>query len=477
MTTMTLSRLVFPGLCLAILPVFHATAQSRLAEQMPDFASLPDSSGDLQRQIDENGGILNLPPRVFRLTKTLQFDLARHGMAAARAENGTATLIMDGPGPAVRFQGTHEGSADPKAFKAATWNERMPIVEGLVIVGNHPEADGVELVQTVQPVVHQVSVRWARHGIHLAVRNRNVIVSDCQIYENSGCGVFYDDVNLHQSNISNSHISYNRAGGVVIRGGNVRNVQIAGCDLEANMPGEAEPVGGEPVTRAANILIDVSETPDDKSRSVAEVAITGCTIQHSANYSGGEDQTVAPGGANIRLLGKEVWPIDSVAITGNVVSDTTTNFHLDHCMDITISGNTFFAPKPENLVVTNSTRVIVSGNTFNPRQFERPGLIRFADSTDCVISGATLHSHLAGGGLLLENCSGFLIDGVRLTDCAAGIVLKNVRDTTLSHCRASGSPEGTVELSIDGESRGILLDGNRFPGKTEVDPAALDTGE
>ena len=38
-------------------------------------------------------------------------------------------------------------------------------------------------------------------------RNRNVIISDCQIYNNSGIGVYFDRVNLHQVNITGNHIN------------------------------------------------------------------------------------------------------------------------------------------------------------------------------------------------------------------------------------------------------------------------------
>ena len=188
----------------------------------------------------------------------------------------------------------------------------MPIVSGIEIVGNHPDAVGIELFKTVEPIISRVSVRWCRHGIHLVTRNRNVTISDCHLYENSGVGIYLDAVNLHQINISNTHVSYNRQGGIVVRDGNVRNVQITGCDLEGNMPASNQP------TQAANVLLDVSGTPDDASQSIAEVAITGCTIQHSSNYSSVKGTFAAPGGANIRLLGKKVWPIDSVTITGNM---------------------------------------------------------------------------------------------------------------------------------------------------------------
>ncbi len=446
-----------------------AFAQQDIDAQIPDLANLPDLTAELQKQLDSDGGSLKLADRRYRITKPLEVDLARHGMVGIRAENGSATLIMDGPGPAIRIKGSHEGTAGPNTFKPETWRERMPIIEGIVILGHHPEADGIELVQCVQPIVTRVSVRGCRHGIRLATRNRNVTISDCHLYENEGVGIYLDDVNLHQINISNCHISYNREGGIVVRDGNVRNLQVTGCDIEANMPGDTETP-----TKTANILLDVSGSAGDKTKSIAEVAITGCTIQHSANYGGDQGKTVAPGGANIRLAGKEVWPIDSVTISGNVISDTTINVEIDHSMDITLSGNTFFAPKPDHLVVSNSQRVTLSGNTFNPRQFERPGALRFIDSQDCIVSGSSIHAARSeDGALILENCDGFVIDGLNLTDCARGIVIKNSRDLLVSDCRVARTDAGAADLEIDASSRDVTLGDNRFTGSRKVAPEAL----
>ena len=49
-----------------------------------------------------------------------------------------------------------------------------------------------------------------------------MLITDCHIYENRGIGIYYDNVNLHQSNINGCHISYCSGGGVVVRGGDVR---------------------------------------------------------------------------------------------------------------------------------------------------------------------------------------------------------------------------------------------------------------
>ncbi len=432
-------------------------------DQIPHLKSLPDATEDLQKKIDEHDGNLLLGNTdILRITKPLVFDLAKHKGVAVKAVGGV-TIVMDGPGPALRFVGSHKGTASPSSFEPATWNERMPIVSGIEILGNHEAADGIELDQTVGAIVSHVSVRWCRHGVHLVNRNRNVLVSDCNLYENSGVGVYLDDVNLHQINVGTSHISYNRQGGIVVRDGNVRNLQVSGCDIEGNMPGDDTP------TNTANILIDVSGTPDTRAKSIAEISITGCTIQHSANYGDDATKTVAPGGANIRLAGKKIYPIDSVTISGNVLSDTTTNIDIHHAVDVAISANNFFAPKPVNLRVRNSQRVVVSGNTFNPRQFKREGTIVFEDCADCIVSNSTIHQFATdAGAVILNRCTGFSLNGLNLSDCGSGFVLKNTTDTTISNCRVTRTTTGSPDIVLDNSNKNILLSGNAFAGETVI---------
>ncbi len=400
----------------------------RAEEQIAELRSLADSTATLQNELDQSGN-LNLKKKHYRITKTLHVDLAKHGAALIDASVGS-TLIMDGAGPALRIVGTHQGTASPKTFKPKTWNQRMPTIRGLEILGANPKADGIQLDGTVAAIVSGVSVRWCRHGIHLANRNRNVIISDCHLYDNSGIGIFLDDVNLHQINVKGTHVSYNRGGGIVVRDGNVRNLQIVGCDIEGNMPADQTP------TKTANVLIDVSGSPGDKSKSIAEISITGCTIQHAANYGAGKTKGVALGGANIRLAGKEIYPINSVTISGNVLSDTTTNVDLMHCHDIIIANNNFFAPGDQNLRVGHSERVNVVGNTFNPRNFVRPGTIVFDQCRSCVLSNSTLHK-LAdeNGAVQIMRCSEFVIANLIFSSCESGIVFDNSRSCSVANCR------------------------------------------
>jgi hypothetical protein len=315
-----------------------------------------DDTAALQKLVDA-GGSVALPKGRYRLTKTVTVDLAKLG-AAGISSDGTATLIMAGPGPALKIVGTHGGTAAPKSFKPETWAQRTPVVQGLEIIGAHPEADGLEATGTMQLTLSRLTIREARHAIHLTVRNRNVVISDCHLYRNRGVGLFLDNVNLHQTNITGCHISYNLGGGIVAVGGEVRNLHVGTCDIEANHDENGPP--------SANILLDST------GGSIAEVAVTGCTIQHTHK---------APGSANIRILGagkdpsllrregREHTREGHVTIVGNVFSDVQVNLEIRQARGVTVSANTFWEGFTHDLLVEDSQNIVVTGNNFdrNPR--------------------------------------------------------------------------------------------------------------
>lgn len=437
---------------LSILLAARANAQL-IKERVPNFNDLPDRTAELQSRLEKNSGRLKFRDKFIRITRPVDVDAGRWDAVSVTGD-GSTTIIMDGPGPAFRVHGTHKGTAAPKTVVPETRNQRMPMLAGFEVTGTHQKSDAVELDGTMQAILRDVTVTGCRHAVHLVNRNRNVIISGCQFYDNSGIGVFLDAVNLHQINVSGCHISYNRGGGVVVHDGNVRNLQVTGCDIEENMP-----VDGQK-TSTANVLIDLSRSSDDARQSVAEISITGCTIQHAANYSAREGMPRPSGGANIRLRGKQIYPINSVTITGNLFSDTETNVDLIFANDVTITANSFFAPFTANLTATHCERIIMTGNTFNPRQFVRPGTIRLEHCRDSILSACTL-KNLAGenGGVFLNHCHGILLNAVILSECDAGIQVRQSSDVLISNCRVRHSKQAT-SLRVDAKSSAVRQNSN-----------------
>jgi hypothetical protein len=348
---------------------------------------------------------------------------------------------MAGAGPAFKFVGTHGGTAGPTTVKDNVWaKQRMPAIDGVEIVGDHEQACGVEATGTMQFTATRVLIRRCLHGIHLTTRNRNVIISDCHVYENRGVGIFLDNVNLHQINVTGCHVSYNDRGGIVCLGGQVRNLHVNGCDIEANH-GQGQPP-------AANVLVDSTGGTN------AEVAIVGNTIQHT--------RTVA-GSANIRIKGPTTPSKGTdevrdghVTIVGNVLSDARINIHLDHARGVAITGNTLWTGQEYAILAEKSTSVVVGANNLdrNPRYFreedDATDAIHFRDCTDCTISGLQLRgAHHAPAGLTLEKCDRFNLANVTILDCdGAGLLLKDVTRSRISGCLIRDDRPDAKSLSI-----------------------------
>lgn len=449
-------------------PLALALAASVFAADVKSLGAKGDGQADdtaaIQRAVDA-GGNVQFTTGTYRLTRPVTIDLDRTGLVSITGDT-TVRIVMAGAGAAFQFVGTHTGSAAPAQFKPAIWDrQRTPSVEGLEIVGAHAEADGIAARGTMQLTITRVVIREARHAIRLHERNRNVLISDVHLYHNRGIGVFYDHVNLHQSNITGSHISYNAGGGVVVRGGDVRNVHIGNCDIESNMTADA------PAT--ANVLIDST------TGSVGEVAITGCTIQHT--HSG-------PDSANIRILGagilntRDPRPTQEghVTITGNVLSDVQVNVHLKNARGVTLTGNTFWMGFAHDLLVEDSSNVVVGPNNFdrNPRyEYTRTsarGGVAFLRSRDCTLTGLHVNGvrhHEAA--VLLEECSRINASNGTVLDCdGAGLRLKN---TSLSRIdgwliRDDRGANAAPALHVAGG------EGNTIVGNT-LDRAALIASE
>jgi hypothetical protein len=446
-----------------------------------DFGAVGDGKADdtkaFQRAVDSGRGDIHIPRGVYRLAKTVVVDLDRIGPVSIIG-SGTAKIIMTGPGPALKLVGTHSGTADPGTVKDNVWqSQRMPAVTGLEIVGACPQACGVEAGGTMQAIFSRLLIRKALHGIHLKGRNRNVIISDCHIYENRGVGIYLDHVNLHQINVGNSHISYNAGGGIVQRGGDVRNLQIGNCDIEANM-GETAPApplkeGRGPAT--ANVLIDAT------GGSIGEIAITGCTIQHTHN---------APESANIRIIGqgrprpayaKGELRGGNITITGNVLSDVQINVHLHKVRGVAIVGNTIWKGYAHDFLIEGSSNVVIGPNVFdrNPRYHYADGAsanrgLVFRDCDNVILTGLQINNvWRKEGGLVLERCQHFNISGCAILNCDnCGILMDDVKDTIVSSCVVRDTrirADETTAIMVK-TGTGNFITNNLFSGQVQIAP-------
>ena len=392
------------------------------------FGAVGDGKNDdteaINHAVSDGDGVLHFPSGTYRITSPIEINLSDDGPLGIDG-GGVARVVMAGKGPAFRLVGTHGGTGDPGSRNGnVATRQRMPTIKNIEVEGVHIEADGVELIRTMQSVFEGVMVTRCRHGIHLVERNRNVLISHCHVYFNTGVGIYLDGVNLHQINIAGSHVSYNRLGGIRIERSEVRNLQITGNDIEYNnhRSHNAEP---EPT---AEIYVDT--TAD--GASVNEVTIASNTIQ----------ATASPGGANIRI--KESpdasRPPGLFAISGNVIGSQENNVHLSGCYGIALSGNTIYSCGNRNLLIEDSRLINVSGNTFR-RHTPRYGTgVRLVDSSDITFTGCGIHDETETGQpgvtalLELEKCERVTVSGSQFVNGLIGVAA-----STCSHLSLSGN--------------------------------------
>jgi hypothetical protein len=351
-----------------------------------DFGAMGDGATDdteaLRHALADGGGRLDLDPGTYRITGPLAVSLDRDGPLSIQAAGGTARLVMAGPGPALRLVGTHRKNAAPESFDPKVWlRERMPTLDGFEIVGEHPEAVGIELDGTMQATLTRLLVRRCAVGVRLTGRNRNVLISACHIYDGAGpgaIGVHFVDVDLHQTIIAASHISYHKKAGIRIERSEIRNLQITGCDIEYNHDVSAE--------GSADIWVDAREG------RVREMTIASNTIQAKGS----------PAGANVRVIGPDrddAAGAGLLTITGNVLQDQDRNVWLTSCRGVSITGNSFAAAYDRSLVIEKCHHVAVGSCTFDHNPDYDGGRV---------------------DGIRVDRSRGVSLTGLLLEDCRAG---------------------------------------------------------
>jgi polygalacturonase len=371
-------------------------------------------------------GILEFPRGSYRITRTIDIMLSETGTMGLYGKGGSARIIMEGEGPAFRFTGSHNGTAGPESVKTNIWDkERMPLVDALEIVGTNPKSDGLEFRHTLMPVLRGLLIRNVHHGIHLASRNRNVIIDGCHVYDCSGVGIYLDSVNLHQIIISDSHISYCKLGGIRISRSEIRDIQITGNDIEYN----CDPEG--PVS--ADIWFDCS-----KRGSIREGTISGNTIQ----------AIPSPGGANIRFTGPSgnYEQIGLLSITGNHISNQTVNIDLKHTRGISITGNTFIRGYDRSMIIEDSHNLIISENVMDHNKDYFPEKMICHDGisiiksknmiiSNNIIDGVEYGSMESGGAVNISDCLGITLSGCQILNPKfRAIQIENSKNVRVNEC-------------------------------------------
>lgn len=433
-----------------------------------------DDTAALQHALNAGDGVLRLKKGTYRITKPLVLDLRKQGYGAVLGEGGTARIAMHAAGPAIRIVGDHRGTARPASYKPHTWErERFPTISGIEILGKHKDAVGIELRKTTKCVISQTLVRKCKIGVHLVERNRDFILSDSHLLDNSRYGLYFDRCNLHQVIVHGNHISWNKQAGIRSLGGDVHNVQITGNDIEYNNhPGIDKSPKGEPT--GAEIWFEADDG------IISEVTIASNTLQ----------ATVQPGGTNVRIFGsKKDSPRGArlINITGNVIGSQSRGIDIRHAQRLTVTGNTIYNSIDLSLAFAHCSGFAVGSNTFVWRGVDgdppQDG-IRLEDCENGSLIGLVTQRLCAGtekkgAGITFVRCSDVALSESQVLDpWVRGVELEDCR-----RCRVSGNtiydrrekPKMLHAIRVLGHSRDNLIQNNLI-GNAKVQPLDVPKG-
>ncbi|MBI2806936.1 MAG: right-handed parallel beta-helix repeat-containing protein [Planctomycetes bacterium] len=424
-----------------------------------DFGARGDGKTDdaqaIQHAIQKGDGVVHFPRGNYLISRTIRVPLQMHGRISIDGALGTAKLIMAGAGPALNLIGSHRRTAEPSHFAEEQWQrERMPIVQGLEIVGRHAQADGIRAEGVMQPTFHQLLIRKCRYGIHLNVRDRNVLISNCHIYDNSAIGVFLDAVNLHQINIHGNHISYCKQAGIKILASEVRNIQICANDIEYNhdLKGQG----------SADVFFDC------RAGTVREGTLVGNTVQARES----------PGGANVRFLGAKDHPnaVGLFTISANLIGSQARALDLHNCRAVVITGNSIYSGYRHSIWAENAEHLVIGANTIdhNPeyRGNSTDQLVlrncRNVSMTGLILQHTRPANDPVTSSMEIRGCHNVNIAGIQIINARGrGIALESCQTVRIADSTIRGTPDDKAyraAVTVDGKCAQVMVV-NNFLGR------------
>jgi len=270
-----------------------------------------DDTQTLQDLFDSAKGVVSLEPnKKYKITAPIVADISK----AKLIKGNMAHIVVVGDFEAFHWVGTLTSSANAGALnRKLALNEMSPLVVALRVT-NPMEVLGTAFVveKCMSPNFLACNFSYLKRGIVFRGVNRNAIISATHIYACYDYGIHFEEGgDIHQINITGSHISYCRKN-IFSENHNIYNIQITGCDIETS---------SYPVAECDMHFLQTSAILED-------LEITGCTIEDHWNT---QKMIVLQGGAG---------NISAVTIAGNVTGNSAgCAIEASGVINIDISGN------------------------------------------------------------------------------------------------------------------------------------------
>ncbi|CAI1756113.1 hypothetical protein [Serratia marcescens] len=250
-----------------------------------------------------------------------------------------ATLVQMSNTATIHVLGTLAGSANPIQSGDKVHSEYGLFIDKPRICSVSRESGvGILLEKTIGVTLISPVLYFNSIGLQVKGMNRNINVVGGHIYANRNYGIhFMQSGDLHQMNITGTHISYSR---INIFGDNqhLYNLQISGSDIE------------------------VSSYPDDVDKSIYLKALGDIKID-CIEITGNTLEGHSTDNALIRLEGAKIDSISNVVIAGNGIGNGgNAEIQIGGCRNVRIDNVHKFSNGHSVEFIGSTDNVNISGN-------------------------------------------------------------------------------------------------------------------
>jgi hypothetical protein len=182
------------------------TSFSRTGTQVGDrLATETNDNGRLQRAFNTGGVVILEHNQEYFITESLTIDV--NSCRGIQGNNARIRLGADITGLVIT--GSHLGTAHPDSTtQQVLLNEMNFFIHHTRIHSDGYIGTAISVNKVFNLTMKECHLFNLLHGISFLGNNRNITLSDNQIYNLKGTGIGFTDCILHQMIISNNHISY-----------------------------------------------------------------------------------------------------------------------------------------------------------------------------------------------------------------------------------------------------------------------------
>ncbi|WP_391120086.1 hypothetical protein [Psychrobacillus sp. L3] len=301
-------------------------------------------------QAVQQKGILRLESgKTYLISSTIKVDLTN--IKGIQANN--AKILLNADFPAFYIKGNKtKGGAEPPS-NLGLEQEFSAVIEGLHVFSANHQGTALVLDGTFGVIISKSHFYNLKKGIEIINRNRNVIITENHLWDMAEYAIHYNNASLHQSIISNNHISYAKVA-LFFENGDVHNVQINSNDIEI----------GYSINNNTQSAIQV--VCDKLNTQFSQAQIVGNTI---------EDHFLAKGGI-VNFYSKVFETptknsdqppyVGMIELVGNELSGSSKALVLENINDLSVNGNNFKLIKEVFIAIyTAAEGTNISGNIFS----------------------------------------------------------------------------------------------------------------